>query len=358
MVWWTQDGGVVSLDERVLDTLIIGGGPAGLTAALYAGRAGLRAVLVEKAVPGGQIATTDLVDNYPGFPDGILGPELSERMEKQARRFGTEIVFDEVVTMSRENGLWTVRANAGEWRTRTVILATGAHERKLGVPGEDEFRGRGVSYCAICDGAFFKGRHVAVVGGGDSALTEGMFLARICESVTIIHRRDELRAAKDIQERAFANPRIKWLWSTQVTAIEGDQGVRRLRLRSTKDGTESSLDVDGVFIYVGMVPQTEFVKGVVALNEAGYVLTDADLRTSAEAVWAAGDVRAGSLAQVATAVGEGTIAALEVESYLAKLDAGQKPAWDVDIPGPAAGAVAAAGAGRVASPAGSTEARS
>lgn len=309
------------------DTLIIGGGPAGLTAALYAGRSGLRAALVERGVAGGQIATTDLVDNYPGFPEGILGPDLSAKMEEQARRFGTEWLMDEITGLRREDGVWLAEGGEGTYRARTVILACGAHERKLGVPGEDELRGRGVSYCAICDGAFFKGRPVAVVGGGDSALTEGMYLARLTDSVTIIHRRDELRAAKDIQERAFKNPRIRWMWSTQVRRIEGEGAVTALSLRNLKTGEESSLPVDGVFIYVGMVPNTEFLAGVVERDAAGYVLAGPDLRTSAPAVWAAGDVRAGSLAQVATAVGEGCTAAMEAEAYLARLDAGESPAW-------------------------------
>ncbi|MBX6351647.1 MAG: FAD-dependent oxidoreductase, partial [Clostridia bacterium] len=174
------------------DTLIVGAGPAGLTAALYAGRAGLRAAVAERAVAGGQIATTELVDNYPGFPEGILGPELSERMEAQARRFGAEWLADEIASLAREGDVWVAEGQEGSYRARTVILATGARERKLGVPGEDEFRGRGVSYCAICDGAFFRGRRVAVVGGGDSALTEGMYLTRVTDGVTIIHRRDEL----------------------------------------------------------------------------------------------------------------------------------------------------------------------
>lgn len=336
------------LTEKTYDTLIVGGGPAGLTAALYAGRSGLSAALVERAVAGGQIATTDLVDNYPGFPDGILGPELSEKMEQQARRFGTEWVNDEITGLRRDGREWRVQGADRDYRARTVILANGAHERKLGVPGEDEFRGRGVSYCAICDGAFFKGKPVAVVGGGDSALTEGMFLTRITESVTVIHRRDELRAAKEIQERAFKNPKLDWVWSTDVLAIEGDQTVRRLRLRDRKTGRESTLEVDGVFVYIGMVPNTEFLQDVVALNKAGYVLAGPDLRTSAPGIWAAGDVRAGSLAQVATAVGEGCTAALEAEAYLSKLDAGGEPAWDVDLHGANAGLAVETAAGRVA----------
>lgn len=316
------------MGEDRYDVLIIGAGPAGLTAGLYAARAGLKTAMVEKGTPGGQIATTDLVDNYPGFPDGILGPDLSQLMERQAVRFGAELIYDEVTGLKpREDGTWEVQMYGGSKVARTVIVASGAYERKLGVPGEEEFRGRGVSYCAICDGAFFKGGKVAVVGGGDSALTEGLYLTRVVEEVTIIHRRDELRAAYDLQQRAKANPKIRWIFSHVVERMDGDEKLRRLILRSTKDGSTRELDVDGVFIYIGMIPNTGFLEGVVERDAAGYILSTPDLKTSAPGIWVAGDARAGSLAQVSTAVGEGATAALEAEAYLGKWDAGQKPQW-------------------------------
>ncbi|MDI3270233.1 MAG: thioredoxin-disulfide reductase [Bacillota bacterium] len=314
--------------EDRFDVLVIGAGPAGLTAGLYASRAGLKTAIVEKGAPGGQIATTDLVDNYPGFPEGILGPDLSQLMEKQAVRFGSQLIYDEVTGLKpREDGSWEATMYGGAKVARTVIVASGAYERKLGAPGEDRFRGRGVSYCAICDGAFFKGGKVAVVGGGDSALTEGLYLTRVVEEVTIIHRRDEPRAAYDLQQRAKANPKIRWILSHVVEGMEGDDQLRRLILRSTKDGSLQELQVDGVFIYIGMVPNTGFLAGVVERDEAGYILATPSLQTSAPGIWVAGDARAGSLAQVSTAVGEGAIAALEAEAYLGRWEAGQKPPW-------------------------------
>ncbi|MBE3574118.1 MAG: thioredoxin-disulfide reductase [Firmicutes bacterium] len=300
----------------VYDVIIIGGGPAGLTAALYAGRARLKTVVLEKGVPGGQAASTDLIDNYPGFPKGITGPELSQLLEEQARKFEAEIVYTEVEKVQKTDALFEVQTLDGPYTGRTVIVATGANPVTLDVPGESELRGRGVSYCATCDGAFFKDKAVAVVGGGDSALTEGMFLTKFASSVTVIHRRDQLRAVKSLQEEAFANPKFRFIWNTVVRRIEGQGKVERLVLWDKVQQKESLLPVDGVFIYVGMRPNTAFLEGFLPLAEGGYIAADARQRTSIPGLFAAGDVCQKPLRQLVTAVADGAVAAAEAEKYI------------------------------------------
>lgn len=304
-------------EERLYDVAIIGGGPAGLTSGLYAARARLSTVILEKAAPGGQAATTDRVENYPGFPEGIEGPELAMKMEEQARKFGAEILLSEVEGLELQDGVKVLSTSEGPVRARAVIIASGANARKLGVRGEDRLRGRGVSYCATCDGAFFRGQELAVVGGGDSAVEEALFLTRYASKVTIIHRRDRLRAAGVLQERAFSHPKISLLWDTVVEEITGRESVERLKVKNAKNGHRDEVPVKGIFIFVGMTPVTAFLPEVIRLTEEGYVVADEALRTSVPGIFAAGDVRFKMLRQISTAVGDGALAAMMAERYLA-----------------------------------------
>ncbi|MBI5968886.1 MAG: thioredoxin-disulfide reductase [Deltaproteobacteria bacterium] len=298
------------------DLLIAGGGPAGLTAGLYAARAKLRALLVEKMAPGGQAASTYMIENYPGFPEGIPGPDLMQAMENQAKRFGLEIVTGEVSQLTSRGQLWEVEQEGRKITAKAVIVATGVEPAKLGVPGEEELKGRGVSYCATCDGPFFRDQDIGVVGGGDSAVDEALYLSRFARRVYIIHRRNALRAEKILQERAFRNEKIEILWDNVVTKVIGGAGVEALELKSVKTQERRTLKVSGVFFYVGLKPNTGFLREIVEMDERGHVITDANMATSAPGVFAAGDVRQKLLRQVATAVGDGATAAFAVERYL------------------------------------------
>lgn len=292
------------------DVAIIGGGPAGLTAGLYAGRAGLASLLIEKALPGGLITFAEKVENFPGFPEGISGLELGELMEKQAKKYGLETITAEVTNIKLDGGQKIITTTGGEFTARAVIIAAGSERQKLGVPGETELTGRGVSYCATCDGAFFTDRPVAVVGGGDAALTEALHLAKLASRVTIIHRRDQLRATHILQERATAEPRIDIRWNTVVDAIEGEPLVSRLKLRDVKTGKKSVLEAAGVFISVGFQPNTGFVSHLLSLDKTGQIITGEALETSVSGIFAAGDVRASSGRQAITAAGDGAAAAI------------------------------------------------
>jgi thioredoxin reductase (NADPH) len=302
----------------VYDVIIIGGGPAGLTAGLYTSRGRLKSLLIEKALTGGQVMTTEWIENYPGFEDGISGAELSQKMEKQAARFGLEIIQGSVVNISLNGRMKEIALEDGrQYEAKSIILATGSNPRLLKIEGEDTFRGRGVSYCATCDGAFFKNEKLAVIGGGDSAVEEGLFLTKFADAVYIIHRRDLLRAAKCVQERAFANPKIKFIWNSIPEKIEGDdRGVKSLHIKNLKTGEQSSLEVAGVFVYVGYNPNTAFLRGLVDLNENNYIITDENMSSSTPGIYAAGDVRAKPLKQIATAVGDGAIAGVSAEKYI------------------------------------------
>lgn len=300
------------------DVLIIGGGPAGLTAGIYAGRGQLDVVIVEKGLPGGQIAQTEEVENYPGFETAVAGPELAQRMVRQAERFGARIVMDEIDGVAREGERFRVHGYERDYLARAVIVATGANPRRLGVPGEDEFYGRGVSTCATCDGFFYRGKRVVVVGGGDAAIEEGTFLTKFADSVTVVHRRAELRANKVAQERAFANPKMHFVWNTVVEEILGADGqVTGVRTRDVVTGAEGQLPADGVFVYVGHVPNTEYLRGVVRLNEHGYVDVRDEIYTDVEGIFAAGDVADEVYRQLSTSVGAGTRAAMMAERWLA-----------------------------------------
>ncbi len=298
------------------DLIIIGGGPAGLTAGLYAARSQLRTILLERLSPGGQVLTTDWVENYPGFPDGISGFELVERMKSQAEKFGLEMRTLEVTGLELSGQHRNVVTDKGPLPTRAIILACGATPRKLGIEGESLLTGRGVSYCATCDGPFFRDHEVAVIGGGDTAVEEAIYLTRFASKVYLIHRRDELRAIKLLQDRAMAEEKIAFLWDTIPTRIDGETGVEGVGLRNLKTGEESRLPVHGVFVFVGYSPNNEIVKGLLELDESGFVLTSDNMETSVPGVFAAGDIRSKLLRQISTAVGEGATAAFAAERYL------------------------------------------
>ena len=304
--------------EETYDVVIIGGGPAGLTAGIYAGRAQLKTVIVEKGLPGGQIAQTDEVENYPGFPEGISGPELASRMVRQAEKFGARIVMDEVLGLEKAEGGYLVRGYERNYRARAVIVATGANPRRLGVPGEDKFYGRGVSTCATCDGFFYRDKEVVVVGGGDAAVEEGIFLTKFARKVTLVHRRDELRANKVAQKRAFQNPKMHFLCSHVVTEILGEDQVTGVRLKNLKTGEEYVYPTDGVFVFIGHEPNTAFLKGVVELRPDGYIAVRDEVFTSEPGIFAAGDVADPIYRQLTTSVGAGTRAAMMAERYLAE----------------------------------------
>jgi thioredoxin reductase (NADPH) len=302
--------------ERIVDLIIVGGGPAGLTAGLYGGRARLDTILLEGALVGGQMTTTDEIDNYPGFPKGVTGADLTQLMEEQARAFECEIIPETITKVEAEGEIKTVKASESTYRGHALILCPGTEYRKLGIPGEKEFAGRGVSYCATCDAAFFKDGKIVVVGGGDSALTEALFLRRFAREITIIHRRDALRAEKIYQEKAFAEPKISFLWDSVVQEIRGNQTVEKVVVRNVKTQEIQEIATEGVFMFVGVTPKTAFLSGVVELDEWGYIITDHACRASVEGVFAAGDARRSFLKQIATAVGDGATAAFAAEKYL------------------------------------------
>lgn len=298
------------------DIIIIGSGPAGLSAAIYAQRACLDTIVIEKnGISGGQVLNTWEVDNYPGFP-GVTGFELSRQFREHANKLGARVVQDEVVQVELSGNVKKVACEEETYEARCVILASGAHHRTLEVPGEEELRGAGVSYCATCDGAFFRGRTVAVVGGGDAALEDAIFLARMCEKVYIVHRRDKLRGAKRLQERLQALENIEFVWNSETVAIEGNGQVEALRLRQTKTGEERRLDVDGVFIAVGIAPESELYAGQLELDEQGYIRADESGQTSVPGVFAAGDVRTKALRQILTAASDGANCVASAERYL------------------------------------------
>lgn len=298
------------------DIIIIGSGPAGLSATIYAQRACLDTIVIEKnGISGGQVLNTWEVDNYPGFP-GVTGFELSRQFREHANKLGARVVQDEVVQVELSGNVKKVVCEEETYEARCVILASGAHHRTLEVPGEEELRGAGVSYCATCDGAFFRGRTVAVVGGGDAALEDAIFLARMCEKVYIVHRRDKLRGAKRLQERLQALENIEFVWNSETVAIEGDAQVEALRLRQTKTGEERRLDVEGVFIAVGIAPESELYAGQLELDEQGYIRADESGQTSVPGVFAAGDVRTKALRQILTAASDGANCVASAERYL------------------------------------------
>lgn len=300
------------------DVIIVGGGPAGMTAGLYAGRGRFKTLLLEKLITGGQVMTTEHVDNYPGFPEGVAGFELSQRMREQAERFGVEIRSAEVTGLKPGNPFHTIVLEGGEEIVgRAIIIASGAQPRRAGFPGEVEFTGKGVGYCATCDGALYRDETIAVVGGGDTALQDAVFLTRFAKKVYLIHRRDQFRGAKLYQEKVFANDKIEVIFDTVVTRILGDKTVTGLAIKNVKTGQEAHLDVTGVFVFVGIQPITGWLSpGLLDQDEFGFIRTDEHMATNIPGIFAAGDVRVKLLRQITTAVGDGAVAAFAAEKYL------------------------------------------
>ena len=299
--------------------IIIGSGPAGLTAALYTARANLNPLVLGGDLLGGQVSLTSEVENFPGFPEGLTGPELVELMKQQAERFGARIEYDSVVEVDFSTGSpFTVKAHQGEYQADAVIVTVGANPRKLQIPGEEEFVGRGVSYCGTCDGFFFRGKEIVVIGGGDSALEEGIFLTKFATKVTIIHRREELRAGATLQKRAFANEKIDFVWNTVAEKITGNGSVQTVRLRNTLTDETADFKTDGVFVFIGHDPNSALFTGKLEMDAHGYVITDKLMRTSVEGVFAAGEIQDSVYRQVATSVGQGCAAAMSCERWLAQ----------------------------------------
>lgn len=312
--------------SNIYDVIIVGGGPAGLSAALYAGRSRLKTLIIEKQGYGGQIAITNELENYPGGIDEDSGPALIKRMVKQAEYFKAETVFDEVVEVELEGKIKTIKCKNGQYQAKTVIVASGAKPRPMGCPGEDEFIGRGISFCATCDGAFFEDFEIYVVGGGDSAIEEAIFLTRFGRKVTVIHRRDELRAAKSIQEKAFANPKIEFLWDSVIEEVRGDDGILdTILIKNVKTGDVKEVVADeedgtfGLFVFVGLIPNTKAFEGKLTM-EHGYIVGDEAMKTNIDGVFVAGDCRVKTLRQVVTATADGAIAATTAEKFLEGLD--------------------------------------
>lgn len=298
------------------DLVIIGGGPAGLTAGLYAARARLNVILLEKVVPGGQVVATDWIENYPGFPEGISGPDLVQKMTAQVQKFDLNIETNTVVSMDLSAAIKKITLSDRVITTHAIIIASGAFPKKLGVPGEDTFYGKGVSVCATCDGPFFKDRVVAAVGGGDTAVQESLFLTKFAKKVYLIHRRDQLRAEAILQERALANEKIEFLWDSVLTGIQGLTDVEKISVQNLKTGDTKEIAVDGCFIWVGILPNSEFLPEDVELDQYGFIKVDANMQTSVAGVYAAGDVRSTPLRQIVTAVGDAAIAVFSAEHYL------------------------------------------
>lgn len=303
-------------EKQIEDILILGTGPAGLAAALYAARADLRPLLLTGTEIGGQAATTDRIENYPGFPDGVGGTELADLFQKNAERFGARLEYDTATQVDLSSRPFSVKTYSKEFKARALIIATGASPNKLGVPGEESFRGKGVSYCATCDGWFFKDKDVAVVGGGDSALEEAIFLTRYAKTVTIIHRREELRAGALLQKRAKTNPKIKFIWNSVVEEIRGDQGVSSLLIRNVQDGGKSELLVNGIFIFIGHSPNTQLFTNQLKMDDKNYIIADAHMNTSVAGVFAAGEVCDAFFRQVITSAGMGAAAAISATRFL------------------------------------------
>ena len=302
--------------NREYDVVIIGGGPAGLAAGIYTARDRLSSLLIEKGIIGGNINNTDFIDNYPGFPQGISGFELSQLMHQQAIKFGLESIPAEVISIETEGEKKVIKTTDDYFTARVVIIAGGSERVKLGISGEREFTGKGVSYCATCDGPFFTGKPVAVIGGGDTALYEALHLTRFASRVTVIHRRDQLRATVIVQEKARAEAKIAFLLNTTVKAIEGKDIVQKLKLQNVKTGEESEFEVSGVFMAIGLRPNTAYLNNILPLDEQGHIITDKQMMTKIPGIFAAGDIRSGSIRQVVAAAGDGAIAAINAKKFI------------------------------------------
>lgn len=306
-------------EEKIYDVIIAGAGPAGMTAAVYTSRANLSTLMIERGMPGGQMANTEDVENYPGF-ESILGPDLSTKMFEHAKKFGAEYAYGDIKEIIDNGEVKTVVAGSKQYKAYSVIISAGAEYKKVGVPGEKELSGRGVSYCAVCDGAFFKQKELYVIGGGDSAVEEGVYLTRFASKVTIVHRRDELRAQKILQDRAFANEKVDFIWNHTIKSINDKEGkVGSVTLVSTQTGEEQELPADGVFIYIGMIPLSKPFANLGITNENGYIETNERMETKVPGIFAAGDIREKTLRQIVTATGDGSIAAQSAQHYVEEL---------------------------------------
>ncbi|CDQ39050.1 MULTISPECIES: thioredoxin-disulfide reductase [Virgibacillus] len=307
-------------ENQMYDVIIAGAGPAGMTAAVYASRANLNTLMIERGIPGGQMANTEDVENYPGY-DHILGPDLSNKMFEHAKKFGAEYAYGDIKEVIDHGEYKTVVAGKKEYNTRALIITTGAQYKKLGIPGEEELGGRGVSYCAVCDGAFFKEKNLIVIGGGDSAVEEGIYLTRFADKVTVVHRRDALRAQRILQDRAFDNDKIDFIWDTVVEEINESGGkVGSVTLKNNKTGEKYDHAIDGVFVYIGMVPLSEPFKSLGITNDEGYIPTNEHMETNISGIFAAGDIRDKTLRQIVTATGDGSIAAEAAIKYVEDLN--------------------------------------
>ncbi|MBI5606521.1 MAG: thioredoxin-disulfide reductase [Deltaproteobacteria bacterium] len=307
------------MENSIYDLIIVGGGPAGLTAGLYARRSRLKTILIERLIPGGQVLSTDWVDNYPGFPEGISGFDLVERMRKQAERFELPVINDEIISLSLQGPEKIIQGTQGTYKARALIIASGAAYKKLGVPGENLFGGKGVSYCATCDGPFYRDEEIAVVGGGDTAVQEALFLTRFAKKLYLIHRRDQLRACRILQEKALNEPIIQPVWNAEVESIQGTGQVEEVRIKMVDGSPARTIAVKGLFIFVGIQPNTGWLKETLALDPQGFIKTNERLATSIRGIFAAGDVRRKLLRQISTAVGDGATAVMAVERYLETL---------------------------------------
>lgn len=305
--------------EKTYDVIIAGAGPAGMSAAVYASRANLSTLMLERGIPGGQMMNTEEIENYPGY-EHILGPELSTKMFDHAQKFGAEYQFGEILTVVDEGDFKIVKTTSGDFRGKTLIIATGSSPRKLGVEGEDAYTGKGVSWCAVCDGAFFRDKQVVVVGGGDSAVEEAIYLTRFATKVTVVHRRDQFRAQKIIQDRLFANPKITVVWDSVVKEIVGEAKVTGVVIENVKTQEQQQIPAEGVFIYVGADPLSTPFAAIGITNASGYIPTDELMRTKVEGVYAAGDIREKTLRQVVTAANDGSQAAITAQHYIENLD--------------------------------------
>ncbi len=304
-------------EEKLYELIIVGGGPAGLTAGIYATRAKLNTILLERLDVGGLVATTDWVENYPGFPEGISGAELTKKMEEQASKFGLNIIpFKEVNSADVKGKIKSIKVDEEEYKAKAVIIASGTEPKKLGIPGEEKFKGRGVSYCATCDGAFFQGKDIVVIGGGSSGIQEGLFLTRFVNNITVVEFMPHLNAEKILEERARQNEKFSFFLNHMATSINGENQVESVTIKDRANNEEKTVNCSGVFIYVGWDPKTEFLKGQVDLDKWGYVVAGEDTKTSVPGVFAAGDVRQKDLRQITTAVSDGTVAAFMAEKYV------------------------------------------
>ena len=311
------------MEVKEYEVIIIGGGPAGYSAGIYTTRGMLKTLLIESYTVLSQLALTDLIENYPGFHEGIGGYDLLSNFKKQGQKFGLEVVDGIVEEIKHDNtdgkSFIVITKDKKSYKTKSLILASGAKTRKLGIPGEKEFAGKGVSYCAVCDGAFYKNRHVAVVGGGDTALQEALYLTKFASKVSIIHRRDKLRAEKILQEQVFNNEKISFIWDSIVEKIEGNDIVENLKLKNKKTDGTTNFACDGIFIFIGVISNTDYINRIVETDNSGWVITDEKMRTNIPGIFAAGDLRADTYRQIATAVGDGATAALSCEKYISKL---------------------------------------